>query len=40
MPAEVRPVPGSVIAMAYIVSPVMNPGIHRFFCSSWSVCKA
>ena len=34
MPARSEPVPGSVIAMANIVSPEMNPGIHRFFCSS------
>ena len=34
MPARSEPVPGSVIAIANIDSPLMNLGSHRFFCSS------
>ena len=34
MPARSEPVPGSVIAMAHIISPVTNLGSQRFFCSS------
>ena len=34
MPARSEPVPGSVIAIANIVSPEMNFGSQRFFCSS------
>ena len=34
MPARSEPVPGSVIAIANIISPEMNPGSQRFFCSS------
>ena len=30
MPARSEPVPGSVIAIAYIVSPETNSGIQRF----------
>ena len=34
MPARSLPAPGSVIAIATMVSPLMIPGSHRFFCSS------
>ena len=34
MPARSEPVPGSVIAIANMISPVTNPGSQRCFCSS------
>ncbi len=34
MPCRSRPVPGSVIAIAVIISPVQNFGSQRCFCSS------
>ena len=34
MPARSLPAPGSVIATAMIVSPLVMPGSQRFFCSS------
>ncbi len=34
MPCRSLPVPGSVIAMAVMISPEQNPGSHRCFCSS------
>ena len=34
IPARSLPAPGSVIAIATIVSPLAMPGSQRFFCSS------
>ena len=34
MPARSEPVPGSVIAIANIISPAMNGGSQRSFCAS------
>jgi len=34
MPCRSEPAPGSVIAIAVIVSPVTQPGSQRRFCSS------
>ncbi len=34
MPCRSDPVPGSVIAIAVIISPLTNPGSQRAFCSS------
>ena len=34
MPWRSEPVPGSVMAIAVIISPVQNFGYQRFFCSS------
>lgn len=34
MPARSEPVPGSVMAMAYIEAPLTKSGSQRFFCSS------
>ena len=34
MPCRSEPVPGSVIAIAVMISPEQNPGSQRCFCSS------